>query len=707
MGELQLTLRSYGRQTVTRLPLLLWSLWTVLLVEVLSRGQWGETFGWTFSAIPELVLNGFVVLGLIMLLTALTASVRLSFWLVSTCCLAFGLVSGVKLEILGVPFLPWDLLLTSETKDMTPYISGLLNFQVISAFVVFIVISLLLIYKLPKVTLRLNWKHRLTMALASLLLLVSIYNDGAVSLKKLANVENMAWDQTENVRTNGFLLTTMMNLKFLSLKEPEGYSEQTIRGITGSVPKEVAAESAVKPNIIVVLSESFWDPTQMKNVTFSQDPIPFYRSLAEKYTSGTMLSPQYGGGTANVEFEVLTGNSMRFLPQGSIPYNQYVDRGIDSIASILARQGYATTAINPFHSWFYNSKTVYENFGFSKYVSQEFFEPDYAGPYLSDRSVAKHIIKEQEKSDGPDFIFANTMENHYHYYPGKFKENTIQVSGVEGETKGLLETFAQGLLGADAMLKELVTHYEAKGEPTMIVFFGDHLPSLGENYQAYKDAGYLKEQDPEFLNKMYRVPVLVWDNYLPRKREHLSMSPSFLSSYVLKQAERPGTYYTDFLYQLSQRTPIIPPTNLYESMNIQTEALKAYELLQYDIIFGKQYGYGDIKQSIKNPNYVIGTGPMRIDSVAVEHAADGSMLSVRGVELPPGAIVHVNGQPVETKRNDDSGELEAKLVEPVKSETDTVQVEVVVKDSRDKIVVKTTPYALAAAELGTKLAERQ
>ncbi|WP_196426871.1 LTA synthase family protein [Paenibacillus validus] len=694
MGELQLAIRHYGIQTARRLPLFLCSVWIVFLVELLSRGKWGDTFGWTFLAIPKLTLNALVVLGLLLLLSALTNSVRLSFWLVATVCLAFSLISGIKLEILGVPFLPWDLLLTSETKDMTPYIGGLFNFTVISGVVVFIAVSLLLLYKLPRVAVKLKWKHRTTMGLFSALLLVSIYNDGAISLKKLANIENLAWDQTENVKTNGFLLSTIMNLKFLNLKEPSGYNDQSIRSIASSVPPAVPVAGDVKPNIIVVLSESFWDATQVKGLTFSQDPIPFYHALSAKYSSGTMLSPQYGGGTANVEFEVLTGNSMRFLPQGSIPYNQYVDKGIDSMASILKRQGYDTTAINPFHSWFYNSKKVYENFGFSKYISQEFFEPDYEGPYLSDRSVAKYIIESGEKTPGPDFIFANTMQNHYHYYPGKFKENTIEVTGVTGEAKGLFETLAQGLQGADNMLKQLVTYYEQKQEPTIIVFFGDHLPSLGENYKAYKDSGYLQENDPNFLNKMYRVPVLVWNNYLPQHQDKLDMSPSFLSSYVLKLAERPGTYYTDFLYQLSQKSPVIPPKNMYAAMGIDENALQSYEKLQYDIMFGKQYGYGEWAGTIKDPNYVLGPGKLEIEDIQVQASGDDQVVKVSGQNLPHNGVVLINGQPAVTECKK-LGELTA-VVTPEAAGSQEFNIEIVVKDSKDIVVATSNKVAYSA-----------
>lgn len=691
MGDIQLKIRHYGLQTARRMPLFLCSVWIVFLVELLSRGKWGDTFGWTFQALPKLTLNALVVLGLLMLLTALTNSVRLSFWLVATVCLAFGLVSGIKLEILGVPFLPWDLLLTSETKDMTQYIGGLLNFTVISGFVVFIGGSLLLLYKLPRIAMKLNWKHRITMGGISALLLLSIYNDGAISLKKLANIENLAWDQTENVKTNGFLLSTVMNLKFLNLKEPSGYNEQSIRSIVSSVSPVVPVAGDVKPNIIVVLSESFWDATKVQGLTFSKDPLPFYHSLTEKFTSGTMLSPQFGGGTANVEFEVLTGNSMRFLPQGSIPYNQYVDKGIDSLASILKRQDYVTTAINPFHSWFYNSKKVYENFGFSRYISQEFFDPDYEGPYIADRAVAKYIIESSERSPGPDFIFANTMQNHYHYYPGKFKENTIEVTGVTGESKGLFETYAQGLVGADDMLKQLVTHYEQNKEPTIIVFFGDHLPSLGENYKAYKESGYLQENDPDFLNKMYRVPVLVWNNYLPQHQDKLDLSPSFLGPYVLKLAGRPGTYYTDYLYQLSQTTPVIPPQNMYAEMGINEEALQSYEKLQYDIMFGKQYGYGDMARTIKDPNYVLGFGKLEIDNVQVEGSGNDQIVKVSGKNLPHNGIVEINGEPAITECKN-QGELTA-VFKPGGSVPQGMNIKVVVKDSKDIVVATSNIFS--------------
>ncbi len=341
------------------------------------------------------------------------------------------------------------------------------------------------------------------------------------------------------------------------------------------------------PNIIILLSEAFWDITQIKSLHFSEDPAPMFHALQKKFTHGTLLSPMFGGGTANVELEVLTGHSMRFFPEESTPYEQYIKQPTASLASLLSEQGYATTAIGPFYHWFFNSSEVYKHLGFSRFISLEYFNPDeYAGPYIGDHAVVRRIIEEAERSPGADFIFANTMENHYHYWPGKFKKNHIAVNGnLSTAAKGIAETYAQGLSGADRALQELILHFSRLKEPTIIVFFGDHLPSL-EKLLVYKESNYISgEDDPDFLEKMHNTPVVIWSNYLPKEsKEELHMSPSFLGPYILNLAKRPGSAYTDFLSGLYQKMPVLPPQSYYEAMNIDVNLVKQYEDRQKAIL---------------------------------------------------------------------------------------------------------------------------
>jgi phosphoglycerol transferase MdoB-like AlkP superfamily enzyme len=455
--------------------------------------------------------------------------------------------------MLGVPLLPWDFILSQETQDMLKYLNNILSVSIISEIVLFVAVSYVLLYRTSIFKIRFSLKERGITAAVSILLLVALYTDRPLQVRNWTGIHTQPWNQSQNVRTNGFALTTMMNTEIMFTNQMSGFTDQDVSAIMGTIaPSTKPEETVVKPNIVIILSEAFWDPTMIKGTEFSQDPIPFFHKLQQSYSSGTMLSPQFGGGTANVEFEVLSGNSMRFLPQGSIPYNQYIDHGVDSLASILARQGYTSTAISPFYSWFFNSKTVYQNIGFSSYIPIEFFKPHYEGPYIADSEVADNVIAKSDATPGPDFIFTNTMENHFHFYPGKFKENTFKLKGNMTESaRGMLETFAQGINASDKMLQSIIEHFEKKKEPTIVVFFGDHLPYLGDDYQAFIDAKYLNgKNDPDFLNKMYRVPVVVWNNYLPAKKDHLDMSPSFLGPYVLSwqsfKAALIRIFYTTF-----------------------------------------------------------------------------------------------------------------------------------------------------------------
>lgn len=682
---------------------LLLSGWLVLFMEALSRNRTWGAMEWSVLHIPALLLNGIFLLGAWLLLTSVTGKIRLSFWIVSAIGFMLALITGVKSKMLGVPLLPWDFVLTGEAGDMIEYVKNIVTVQLALDVLAFVAVSWLLLYKTTSPE-AIRWRERVGLAIFAIVVTGIAYTDKPIPIKSVFGISAITYDQSANVDTNGWLLATVMNLEYLGVTKLEEYSDKAVSDIvaantarTGGA--EAAENESVKPNVIVVLSESLWDPTQLEGVTFSRDPMPFYHELRRTTAAGTLLSPQFGGGTANVEFEILTGNSMRFLPQGTIPYNQHITRSLDSLASIMARQGYYSTAISPFHRWYFNSDKVYENFGFAQYIPLEFFEPVYEGTYIADSEVARMIIGQTGKTGERDFIFANTMENHFHYDPGKFKHNTIGVEGdIPKETKGLLETYAQGVQDADNMLRTLVEHYRDSGEPTIIAFFGDHLPYLGDAYKAYKDAKWIRgDDDPDFLNKMHRTPVVVWNNFLPERQETLEMSPSFLGSYVLDKAMLPGTYYTDFLRELSRKTPVIPPKKYFADMNIDEADMKSYELLQYDSLFGERHAYGDIKDRIVNPDYFLGTGPIEIEEVTLgtPKAGADTEITVAGRNIPAQGKLFANGKALETKR-DSGGGLTAKA--PADSfKSGGCEVQVKVFDSKDIVVGQSNVKRVAVA----------
>ncbi|CAG7642947.1 sulfatase-like hydrolase/transferase [Paenibacillus allorhizosphaerae] len=491
------------------------------------------------------------------------------------------------------------------------------------------------------------------------------------------------------------MLTAILTMVLLTIQSSEFellMNEPTLPVIVPKPPTWTEEElNKRQPNIIVVLSESFWDITRLPGLKFSRDPAPFFHSLQEQYTHGTMLSPQFGGGTANVEFEVLTGHSMRFFREWAIVYDKYIHQPTASLSSILASQGYRTTAISPVEHWYANSSQVYKYLGFSRFISQEYFNPDdYVGPYLGDHSVARRIIEESQRNEGPDFIYADTMENHYHYWPGKFKRNTITVQGnVSDTTIGIAETYAQGMSGADRMLQELVTYYNQSKEPTIIVFFGDHLPSL-EQYFVYEDTKYITgEDDPEFLEKMYHVPVLVWNNYLPPEaKDELHISPSFLSPYILHTAQLKGSDYTDYLYQLSQKMPIIPPEDHYEAMQIDKRLVDEYEARQTHIM--------EAERTAPPPpesEYILGYGDPRIDKISpdtvpvpVRGGAFGkTLLNISGGRFGQGSTAFINGKPYETQWQSE-GTLVVSLPKESIAAPGSLDIQVKVLDSNKKVL---------------------
>jgi phosphoglycerol transferase MdoB-like AlkP superfamily enzyme len=652
-------LQGTGAYLKERWAIGLWALWIALFVEFLSRGSAVETLSWSFWHLPLLLLNGLVILGLLVLLLAPTGSPRVSFAVVAGIALTLAAVSGVKLRLKGLPLLPWDFGLAGEALDVVPWRDAV-SLGLALAVPLFIGGSVLLLRKVARPPQAPPaWRERIGMAVAGVVLVALTMVDRPVSVLHLFRGQATPWDQAQNVRGNGFTLTMLRNLGEGSADTGKEYDRKAVAALAEAhqhLQDEPGPEhqpaGPVKPNVILILSESLFDPTALPGATFSSDPLPFFHQLQEKYTSGTMLSPEFAGSTANVELEVLTGLSMRFLPDGVLAYEKYVNRPVDSLASILGRQGYRSTAISPWTNNFFNSRSVYKNFGFGNFTSVEFMKPVYHSPYFADSEVARVIIDESEQAPGPYFIFANTAENHYPYDSAKFKENTIQVSGVSPEAKGILESYAQGCLFADQMLKTLVEHYSASQAPTMIIFFGDHLPLLGAQYSVYKETKYITgTSDPNFLEKIYRVPVLVWDNYRSAAKEKIDFGTTFLSPYILKQAGQPGTAFTDYLGQLVQQVPAVPHRRYWPSFGIDEANLKQYQELQQDILFGDQAIYGDAKAQIVKPDYVLGYGPITIEHVMVDETYSGAgdlPVTVAGRYFPPTAVVYVGEQRVES-----------------------------------------------------------
>jgi phosphoglycerol transferase MdoB-like AlkP superfamily enzyme len=379
---------------------------------------------------------------------------------------------------------------------------------------------------------------------------------------------------------------------------PAAYSARAIGDIPGFPAASVPAD---KPDIIIVMSESFWDPTKLPGVTITPDPIPTVRELR----SGSMFSPEFGGMTANIEFEALTGFSNAFLPYGSIPYQQYVRRRLPSLATFLKDEGYVTKALHPFGPWFWNRDAVYKAFGFDRFLSEDKLPPlKKRGLLASDTAFTEEIIRQADMMKQPFFFFAVTLQGHGPYPPNRYPDASHKVDARISEwAKGSTLSYAEGIADADAGLKQLIDWASKRQRKTVIAFFGDHLPPLGP---VYVETGFMKEPVASRrapvgeMSREHETPLVIWSNRGGTVKDIGAVSPAFVPLHVLRSAGIKHPYYTGFLGRMRNQFRVID-----RNMLIGTDgeafpdwarkkeidpAISNFRLLQYDMMFGDRDG---------------------------------------------------------------------------------------------------------------------
>ncbi|WP_051012111.1 LTA synthase family protein [Liberibacter crescens] len=397
-----------------------------------------------------------------------------------------------------------------------------------------------------------------------------------------------------------FAATTLLN----SMVAPVAYG-------SSDVTKETKiSQSDRTPDIIAIMNESLWDPNRLSGITLTPDPMEFIRSNL----SGYVFSPEFGGMTANVEFEFLTSFSNAFLPYGNVPY-QNIRSPIPSLADFFRKQGYKVEAFHPYEGWFWNRSEVYKNFGFEKFLSKEILPPlEKHGVFASDEAFIKVIMNEADHStDKPVFFFAVTLQGHGPYSPHRYPYERISILGLPEKEKEILSSYIEGVYEADKSFEMLINWAKKRKRDTIIVLFGDHLPPLSSVYVV---SGYMKtpvaqRKAPfEIMKKEHETPLVLWSSWGGSVQLN-TLSPSLLSYYILKLAGYEHPYYTEFLGKIVNNYSVIDRNVLLSSHNEETSSwikrkippiISSWQLLQYDLMFGKQFSLEKLfanSQSIK------------------------------------------------------------------------------------------------------------
>lgn len=485
--------------------------------------------------------------------------------------MVFGLINHYVMLFRSTPFVPWDIFsIGTATSVASNY-----DFAPTAGVVVVTVIFIALIMLMHFVDFRIKWKFRFRLIPTVL---------GILALCLFVNALQDEDFQTDNylypflftpaymTKVNGMAVTFAMDLKFVAVDKPDGYSRQKAKELLDSYSgtddnSDAANNTAIAdksdyPNIIVVMDEAFSDLSVLGDFDTNTDYMPFVHSLEkgnENTITGYLNTSVCGGNTADTEFEFLTGNTMAFLPVGSIPYQQYIKSKTPSLASYLKSIGYATYAQHPYYSSGWNRDTVYPLLGFDNLsFMQDYSNQRFVREYISDETSFDKIIETYEnKPDGqPAFIFNVTMQNHGGYTNTYYGfDNTVTADKLNNSS---LDQYLSLIKLTDEDLKNLIEYFSNVDEKTIVVFFGDHQPNdtVASSVLAANGMDYNNLSNEE-LKLRYQVPYVIWANYDIDEATGKDTSVNYLAANVLKAAGVPTNDYQSFLLKLQEEYPII------------------------------------------------------------------------------------------------------------------------------------------------------
>lgn len=562
--------------------------------------EWYTHNPWTTMKVPIQILNIVFFELVLAFLFFLFKRLRIALMVETSFFLIVGLANYFVLQFRSAPIMPWDLFSLGTAISVAGNYSYHLDKTAIIVLIGFIL--LLIIEWRCKFKLNSNWKIRIAFGLLFFLLIwgygLMLHQDSIILKFKLYD---KLFTPTVMTKRDGTAVAFIMELKYMSVSKPNGYNDKEAVEILSSYSTKDETKEATgrTPNIIVIMDEAFSDPNVLGDFKTNIDYMPFIHTLmdgAEDTVSGQLNVSILGGNTPNTEFEYLTGNTMAFLPQGSIPFQQYINKELPSMASHLQGLGYSTIAMHPYYSTGWDRNTVYPLLGFQdSYFLDDFDEAEHVRNYVSDQSSFDKIIDCYEKKEEgkPLFLFNVTMQNHSSYSE-EFDNFTPSVT-VEDTASKILPNYLSLLKLTDDAFGNLVNYFKSQEEDTIIVFFGDHQPTNSVIEPIWKMQGKSSDSLTDAEEALrYQVPYVIWANYDIEEAKDLYTSANYLGAETLSIAGLPLPDYFSYLQETKETYPIITSIQVTDSTGNSTTVkerkkdLSLYEKLQYYQLFGSQ-----------------------------------------------------------------------------------------------------------------------
>ena len=596
----------------------------VFMVEVLSRRSFLSACSFVGMHTGAFFYNAFIVFASLSFVYLFR---RRAFWriIISGFWVLLGIINGCILSNRVTPFGFTDLKCINDLFAMnnTNYFTAEEATIVVIGLCLFLLFCVALFIKGPRYQ---GKTHKIVVVGA----IVSVLFVGLPVTTSAAQNANVVASYFSNIAQGyenyGFIYGFSSSVVDRGMSKPDDYSEQKIASIEKNVndtKKETTVTKKNAPNIICILLESFCDPDEIKFLNYNQDPIPTFHNLEKNYTSGYLTVPVVGAGTANTEFEVLSGMSMQYFGTGEYPYKTILKKtDCESTAADLASIGYGTHAVHNNGGNFYSRVNAFSMMGFDTFTSKELmniqsYTPN--GSWATDDILVPETIKTLDSTPNqPDFTYTITVGTHGDYPKTPVIANPVYtVSGVDDEEKKNQWTYYVNQLNeVDTFLNDLITELSKRDEDTIVVAFGDHLPTMG-----------LEDSDMK-SGDIYKTKYVTWNNMGLKKQDADLYAYQLMASITDSTGIHEGTMFRYHQTQTASET-----------------YLSGLEDLQYDLLYGKRYTYGG------EDRYPASDLVMDVEDVTVSSVrknTSNNTLTVYGANFTKNTKIFVNGNKVPT-----------------------------------------------------------
>ena len=549
---------------------------------------------------------------------------------VSSVWLLFGIANYIILHFRVTPFSAVDFTLIKSAISVSGHYFSMLNIAMVVVALCLIAFCLACLYRKAPYHKHRNGKNIIVsfVSVTVITIVIMFIKSSSTSVQALStNYTNIS----EAYENYGFVYCFTNSLIDTGIAKPDNYSEEAVQAITGKLDdnKSTVYENG-KPNIIFIQLESFFDVDYVKGLKYKKDPLPVFHSLQENYTSGMLTVPTVGAGTVNTEFEVLTGIRQHDFGVCEYPYKTILKSvASESICHDLAKLGYKSHSVHNNDATFYGRNIVFSSLGFDTFTPMEYMNgiTENDNGWANDDILVDEIIKTLNSTKGTDFTFGITVQSHGKYDVAMDKEYPLEVSGAPEGMEAQYTYYVNQIAEVDQMIGNLIDKLSERDEKTLLVLYGDHLPSLDISTDELENGD------------LYQTQYVTWNNYGLDKKD------KDLTSYQL---------YPYILGQAGIHEGII--TKYHQQSDWQAAGYtEGLTMLSYDLLYGENYAYNGINP-FNNSDLKMGTDKISVTDVEEIPvvADDEKTYLVTGTGFTPYAQVYFDGSHLDTEWIDSS-----------------------------------------------------